>query len=127
MDGVTSAGGANVGSLIEALHEAQVLTLRQIGENLAAQTQRLEGLTGKVDDVRERLARLEAQEAGKLVETLRGELRTAMSRIDMLEAQRDKVVGVATLSTWLARSGPWLAAGVAAFLAGIGLNVRDGR
>lgn len=127
MDSVTSAGGANVGSLIEALHEAQVFTLRQIGENLAAQTQRLEGLTGKVDDVRERLARLEAQEAGKLVETLRGELRTAMSRIDMLEAQRDKVVGVAALSTWLARSGPWLAAGIAAFLAGIGLSVRDGR
>lgn len=116
---------SDVQSLMEALHEAQVLTLRQIGENLAAQTKRLEGLTGKVDDVRERLARLEAQEAGKLVEALRGELRGALSRIDLLEAQRDRVVGVAAFWAWLARSGPWLAGGLAAFLAGLGLRAGD--
>jgi chromosome segregation ATPase len=121
MSGPLDAGGG-MAPLIEALHEAQVLALRQISENLAAQTKRLEGLTSKVDDVRERLARLEAQEAGKLVETLRGELRSALTRIDVLEAQRDRVAGVATFSTWLARSGPWFAAGVAAFLAGLGLR-----
>ena len=117
---VTSTDDA--GSFAEALHQAQILTLRQIGDNVAAQTKRLEGLTNKVDDVRERLARLEAQEAGKLVETLRGELRSALSRIDDLEAQRDRVAGVATFSTWLARSGPWFAAGVAAFFAGLGVR-----
>lgn len=109
-------------TLVEALHQAQILTLRQIGENVAAQTKRLEGLTGKVDDVRERLTRLEAQEAGKLVEALRGELRAALGRIDILESQRDRVEGVAAFWTWLARSGPWLAAGAAAFLAGLGLR-----
>lgn len=102
--------------------DAELFSLRQISENLAAQTQRLEGLTSKVDDVRERLVRLEAQEAGKLVEALRSELKAAISRVDQLEAARDRVVGVAAFGAWLARSAPWLAAGLAAFLAGLGLK-----
>lgn len=103
-------------------HRAEVLALQQISENVAAQTRRLEGLTAKVDDVRERLVRLEAQEAGKLVEAVRADLKAALVRIDLLEAQRDRVVGVAAFWAWLARSAPWLAAGVAAFLAGVGLK-----
>ena len=105
---------------LEALQSAQILTLRQIGENVAAQTRRLEGLTTKVDDVRERLVRLEAFETGKMVDTLRAELKAAVARVDLLEAQRDKVVGVAAFWSWLVRSAPWLAAGIAAFVAGIG-------
>jgi hypothetical protein len=104
------------------LNQAHVLALRQIGDNLVAQTKRLEGLTTKVDDVRERLVRLEAQEAGKLVDSLRGELKSALFRIDVLEAQRDKAMGVASFWAWLMRSAPWLAAGGAAFLAGLGLK-----
>ncbi|MCA6259137.1 MAG: hypothetical protein IM650_13705, partial [Phenylobacterium sp.] len=77
------------------LGEAQLFALRQISDNLAAQTRRLEGLGAKVDDVRERLARLEAQEAGVLVEAVRRELKSALSRIDALEAQRDRVAGAA--------------------------------
>ncbi len=104
------------------LRQAQILALRQIGETLAAQTRRLESLTGKVDDVRERLVRLEAQEAGKLVEAVRADLKAALVRIDDLEAQRDKVAGAAAFWAWLARSAPWLAAGATAFLAGLGLK-----
>lgn len=113
--------------VLESLHQAQILTLRQIGDNVAAQTKRLEGLTAKVDDVRERLVRLEAQEAGKLVEGVRGDLKAALARIDTLESQRDRVVGVAAFWAWLVRSGPWLAAGVAAFLAGMGWRAGGGR
>ncbi|HMO43658.1 MAG TPA: hypothetical protein PKB04_10135 [Phenylobacterium sp.] len=101
---------------------AQVVALRQIGEHVAAQTARLEGLAAKMDDVRERLARLEAQEAGKLFESLRGELKAALARIDQLESQRDRVAGAADFWTWLGRSSPWLAAGLLAFLAGLGLK-----
>lgn len=119
---MTNSGATSSHEFADALHQAQILTLRQIGDNVAAQTKRLEGLTTKVDDVRERLVRLETQEAGKLVEALRGDLRTALNRIDALESQRDRVVGIAAFSTWLVRSGPWLAAGVAAFLAGLGLR-----
>lgn len=104
------------------LRQAQIIALRQIGETLAAQTRRLEGLTTKVDDVRERLVRLEAQEAGKLVDAVRAVLKAALVRIDDLEAERDKVAGVAAFWAWCARSAPWLAAGVTAFLAGLGLK-----
>lgn len=102
--------------------DAQIVALRQIGEHVAAQTARLEGLAAKMDDVRERLARLEALEAGKLVEGLRGELKGALGRIDQLESQRDRVAGAADFWTWLARSMPWLATGLIAFLAGLGLK-----
>ncbi|CAN5519895.1 hypothetical protein BH10PSE5_BH10PSE5_34240 [soil metagenome] len=109
------------------LQQAQILTLQQIGENLAAQTRRLEGLTSKVDDVRERLVRLEAQEAGKLVEGLRSDLKAAVARVDLLEAARDKVEGAAAFWNWVVKSAPWLAAGISAFLAGIGLKSLGGR
>ena len=106
------------------LGEAQLFALRQISDNLAAQTRRLEGLGAKVDDVRERLARLEAQEAGVLVEAVRRELKSALARIDALEAQRDRVVGAAAFWTWLGRHAPWLAAALAA--CGAGLVAREG-
>ncbi len=109
------------------LQQAQILTLQQIGENVAAQTRRLEGLTAKVDDVRERLVRLEAQETGKLVESVRSDLKAAVARVDLLEAARDKVEGAAAFWNWVVKSAPWLAAGVSAFIAGIGLKSLDGR
>ncbi|WP_340647542.1 hypothetical protein [Phenylobacterium sp.] len=112
---------------LDAIRDAQILTLRQISENLAAQTRRLEGLTTKVDDVRERLVRLEAQEAGKLVEGLRSDLKAAITRVDLLEAARDKVEGAAAFWNWVVKSAPWLAAGISAFVAGIGLKSLDGR
>ena len=74
--------------------------------------------------MRERLARLEAQEAGVLVEAVRRELKSALARIDALEAQRDRVVGAAAFWTWLGRHAPWLAAALAAF--GAGLVAREG-
>ena len=45
-----------------------------------------------------------------------------LARIDELEAQRDKVAGVASFWSWTGRSAPWLAAATGAFLAGIGLK-----
>ncbi|OXE35486.1 MAG: hypothetical protein CGW95_13505 [Phenylobacterium zucineum] len=111
-------------AILPSLQKTQIITLQQIGENLAAQTRRLEGLTVKVDDVRERLVRLEAQEAGKLVEGVRGDLKIALERLDALEAQRDRVVGVAWFWGWISRSAPWLAAGLAAVLALMGLKDR---
>lgn len=127
--GKVSESAANPGrrEALDAQHDAQIATLRHIGDNVAAQTRRLEGLTAKVDDVRERLVRLESQEAGKLVEGLRTELKSAVTRVDVLEAQRDKVVGVAAFWSWLVRSAPWLAAGIAAFVAGVGLKSGGGR
>lgn len=106
----------------DAMNQATILVLRQIAENVAAQTARLEAVTIKVDDVRERLARLEAQDANKAIEAVRAELKGAMARVDLLESQRDKVQGVAAFWNWLARSAPWLMAGIAAFVAGLGIK-----
>ena len=109
---------------LAGFQEIQIVTLQQIGEHLSAQTRRLEALTAKVDDVRERLVRLEAQEAGKLVDGVRGELKAALERLDALEAQRDRVAGVAWFWGWISRSAPWVAAGLAAALAIMGLKGR---
>lgn len=109
---------------LAALQKSQILTLQHIGDNLAALTRRLEGLAAKVDDVRERLVRLEAQEAGKLVDAVRGELKQAQGRLDALESQRDRVAGVAWFWGWISRSAPWVAAGLAAALAMMGLKGR---
>lgn len=43
-------------------------------------------------------------------------------RIDTLEAERNKVIGVASFFSWLSRVAPWLLAGIAAFAAGLGLE-----
>ncbi|CAN5176644.1 hypothetical protein BH09PSE1_BH09PSE1_23420 [soil metagenome] len=43
-------------------------------------------------------------------------------RLLALEAERNKVVGVAGFFSWLAKVAPWLLAGIAAFLAGSGLK-----
>lgn len=106
----------------EALQHAEITVLRQIGDNLTAQTRALEALRGKVDDVRERVIRLEEQKVAKEVETLKQDLAAALERIDELESQRDRAVGAASLWGWMAKNAPWLFAGLAAFAAGAGIK-----
>lgn len=106
----------------EALQHVEITVLRQIGDNVAAQTRTLEGLRDKVDDVRERVIRLEEQKVAKEVDSLKTALAAAMTRIDLLESQRDKAVGAASLWGWLAKHAPWLIAGLAAFGAGVGVK-----
>jgi len=43
-------------------------------------------------------------------------------RLDSLEADRNKVIGVSGFFTWLSKVAPWLLAGIAAFVAGLGLK-----
>lgn len=51
------------------------------------------------------------------------EARQALERrVESLEAERNKVVGVASFFSWMARVAPWLFAGIAAFVAGMGLE-----
>lgn len=102
----------------EAWQQAQVLAMRQLGELVAAQTKRIDSQTELMMDMRDRLIRLEAQEVHKDVEALRSDLRAAQTRIDQLEAQRDRVQGVAAFTSWLSRVAPWLLAMFAAAWAG---------
>lgn len=106
-----------VGTL-EAWQQAQVLALRQFSEHIAALTNRFDEQTKVLQDVRDRVIRMEAQEVHKDVEALRTELKAAQARIGQLESQRDRVQGVAAFSTWLSKVGPWLLAMIAAAWAG---------
>lgn len=117
----------------DAMHGVELTLLRTMGDNLAAQTTALLKLTDKVDEIKERLIVLEAQKATKLVEKVEADLRAALagsqadvrialSRIDALEAERDRNRGAESVWTWLSKNAAWLFAGAAAFIAGLALK-----
>lgn len=109
-------------SVPEALHGIEITVLRQLVDNLATQTRALERLTGKIDDVRERVIRLESQKTHEEVASIQTKLDTAMARIDQLERQRDLDAGAKSVWTWLSKNAPWLFAGAAAFVAGLAMK-----
>lgn len=106
----------------EAARGIELTILRQMGDNIAAQTRAMEKLSGKVDDVRERVIRLEAQKTHQEVEAIQAKLESALTRINTLESQVDQAKGAASVWTWLAKNAPWLFAGVAAFVAGLAVK-----
>lgn len=84
-----------------ALQHIEITVLRQLGDNIAAQTRHLETLGKKVDDVREKVIRIEARETEKQVEALN-------ARVAALEARGNEVRGVANFGAWLIQAAPWL-------------------
>lgn len=99
----------------QQIADAVIAQVRQSNELTAAQTRRLDALTAKVDDVRERMIGLEAQKHDKAIEDLR-------RRMDGLESQRDQAVGAARLGGWVSKHAPWLASVVATVLTILGLD-----
>lgn len=106
----------------DALQQVEIHVLRQMGDNIAAQTRSLERLTTKVDDVRERVIRLEAQKTGEEVAALQKRLDTALSRIDALESVKDQNAGAKSVWEWLSKNAAWLFAGAAAFISGLAMK-----
>lgn len=53
---------------------------------------------------------------------LRNEHEALCKRVEALEAERQKLVGMKSLLEWLMKNAPWLLAGIAAFVAGTGLG-----
>ena len=115
----------------EALRQAEIHAMRQMadavtaqtkffGEALAANTRSLERAIGKLDEVNERLIRVEEQKHGKAIEGLQEELRGAFRRINDLESTRDQQKGAKVLVDWLRQTAPWLIALGAAALAAAG-------
>jgi hypothetical protein len=102
----------------DALQHIEITVLRQIGDNIAAQTRRLETLSDKVDDVRERVIRIEASKTEKQVEKLETKISGEINdRLTALEAMDNRVSGVAAFGAWMAQSAPWLLAAVLAIMA----------
>lgn len=128
----------------DALKQAEIHAMRQMGDAVSAIGRSVETLAGKVDDVRERVIRLEEQKATKLVERVERDLReqmasaksehalalsaatanldTALGRIDALERARDEATGAKSVWEWLSKNAAWIFAGTAAFVAGLALK-----
>jgi predicted nucleic acid-binding Zn-ribbon protein len=51
---------------------------------------------------------------------LRNDFDALERRVEALEAERNKLVGMKSLAEWLMKNAPWLLAGIAAFAAGAG-------
>lgn len=128
----------------DALKQAEIHAMRQMGDAVSAIGRSVETLAGKVDDVRERVIRLEEQKATKLVERVERDLReqmasaksehalalsaatanldAALGRIDALERARDEATGAKSVWEWLSKNAAWIFAGTAAFVAGLALK-----
>lgn len=117
----------------DALQHIEIQVLRQISDNLSSQGAALTLLTSSMQDVRERLIRIEAQDVTKRIEMveaqglagrahLTSQIEAACVRINTLEASQDRRNGALSLVEWLSKYAPWLLAGVAAFVAGIGIQ-----
>jgi hypothetical protein len=106
----------------DALQHAEITALRQMGDAVQAIGRSVETLAGKVDDVRERVIRLEEQKTTKLVEELKADLKAAVARVDELETDRDQRDGAESVWVWLSKNAAWLFAGVAAFVAGLAIK-----
>lgn len=106
----------------EAQAMAEIHAMRGLTDAVSSLGRQIERMNTKVDDVRERVIKLEAREYERQIEGLSERLTAALTRIDNLEGTRDQQRGARALVDWLRQTAPWLLAGVAAFAAGLGLK-----
>ncbi len=115
----------------EAVSMAEIHAMRQLTDAVGTLTRQIERMNAKVDDVRERVIKLEARDYERKIDDLKARLEGAaqdhvrqieglQGRIDALESSRDKQSGAMGVGTWLTKNAPWLLAGIAAFAAGLG-------
>lgn len=103
----------------EALQHAEIHAMRQMadavtaqtkffGEAMASNTRSLERVAEKLNEVNERLIRVEEQKHGQAIEDVKDELRGAFRRIKDLESTRDQQKGAKALVDWLRQTAPWV-------------------
>lgn len=104
-----------------ALAHTEIIVLRQISENISTVARHLEALKGSVDDVRERVIKLEAAELKKSMEKLEARIREVEeekadavsaarldARVKELESERDRAKGEWSIFGWASKNAPWL-------------------
>ncbi len=106
----------------EAVSMAEIHALRGLTDAVGTLTRQIERMNTKVDDVRERVIKLEAREYERQIEGLNDRLSEALRRIDGLEGTRDQQRGARALVDWIRQTAPWLLAMAMAILAGVGLK-----
>ena len=99
---------------------AEIHALRGLTDAVSSLTRQVEGLGLKVDDVRERVIKIEAREYERQIEHQNDRLNAAFKRIDILEAERDRQAGAIGVGAWISKHAPWLVAVVMAGLAALG-------
>lgn len=103
----------------DALRQAEIHAMRQMadavtaqtkffGDALSANTRSLERAVEKLDEVNERLIRVEEQKYGKAIDGIDIKIGGILARIDALESIRDKQSGAKALIDWLRATTPWL-------------------
>lgn len=103
-----------------AVAMAEIHAMRGLTDAVGALTRQVERMNGKIDDVRERVIKMEAREYERQIETLGENLGEALSRINSLEAAQDRRTGMVSVGGWFSRAAPWLIALGAAVLAALG-------
>lgn len=106
----------------EAVSLAEIHALRGLTDAVGSLTRQVEKMGAKVDDVRERVIKLETREYERQIENLNTRYEDAIIRINDLEATRDRQTGALGVGSWLTKYAPWLLSGVAAFAAGVGFR-----
>lgn len=106
----------------EATSLAEIHAMRGLTDAVSALGRQVERMGAKVDDVRERVIKLEAREYERQIEALNERLSAAFKRIDDLEGTRDQQRGAKGLFDWARQSVPWLLALTMAALAGLGIK-----
>lgn len=106
----------------EAVSMAEIHALRGLTDAVGTLTRQVERMNAKVDDVRERVIKLEAREYERQIDGLSDRLIAALKRIDDLEGIRDQQKGAKALVDWFRQTAPWLLAMAMAILAGVGLK-----
>lgn len=101
---------------------AEIHALRGLTDAVGTLTRQVERMNSKVDDVRERVIKLEAREYERQIEALNDRLGSALKRIDDLEGTRDQQRGAKGLIDWVRQTAPWLIAIAMAGLAAMGLK-----
>lgn len=102
----------------EAVAMAEIHALRGLTDAVATLTRQTERMNAKMDDVRERVIKLEAREYERQIENLNDRLGTYETRINDLEGTRDQQRGAKSLLDWLRQFAPFLLA----FGAGFGIK-----
>lgn len=123
----------------EAVSLAEIHAMRQLTDAVSTLARQMERYGEKLDDVRERIIRIEAKNHERAIEAIQNELKIALAKIatfdglhkqlgdalakiDGLESVRDRATGAVGATGWVAKYAPWLLAIGVAALAGLGFD-----
>lgn len=94
----------------EAVGLAEIHAIRGLTDAVSGLTRHIERIGGRVEDVRERVIKLEAKETDAKLAEGREKMNNLSDRLNALESVRDQQKGAVGLVDWLRQTTPWLLA-----------------